>query len=161
MPFDAGIIDASPDRTIISLSFIDANGQVRTDSYDVPVATTDAELNAFAQAIGAASNSSLWAVQKSTVFAPTPPSLANAVDDVHVSVKDNIVLLYKNNANLAVDVFIPAPVLDELVPSTTNPDPLNELIIAVVAASDAVWDAFAIVSYRFTERKKKNRAVKA
>jgi len=161
MPFDAGIIDASPDRTILSLSYIDANGQVRTDSYDVPVATTDIELNGFASAMGEATNASLWSVQKTTVFAPSPPSLSNATDAVHNSVKDNIVLLYKNNANLAVDVFIPAPLAAELVPDTTNPDPTNTLLADVVAAANLIWDAFAIVSYRYTERKKKNRAVKA
>jgi len=161
MPFDAGIIDASPDRVIISLSYIDTNGQVRTDSYDVPVATTDAELNAFSQAMGAATNASLWSVQKTTIFAPSPPSKANATDAVDDSVKDNIVLLYKNNANLAVDVFIPAPLEAELVAGTVNPDPTNALIIAVIAAANAIWDAYAVVSYRYTERRKKNRAIKA
>lgn len=160
MPFDAGIIDASPDRVILTLSYIDVNGQPRTDSYDVPAATTDAELNAFAAAQGAASNASLWSVQKTTVFAPAPPSKSNATDSVDDSVKDNIVVLFKNNANLAVDVFVPAPLEEELIAGTVNPDPTNTLLAAVISTAEAIWDAYNPVSVRYTERRQKNRATK-
>lgn len=160
MPFDGGIIDTSPDRIVLSLSYIDTNGQPRTDSYEMPLDVTDAEMNAFAVAMGAATNASLWGVQKSTIFAPSPPSKANAVAAVDDSVKDNIVILYKNNANLSVDLFIPAPLEAELIAGTVNPDPANALVIAVMAAADAIWTSYNAISLRYTERRKKNRATK-
>jgi len=162
MPSDYGTIDTSPPRRLLSLHFIDADGQIRTDSYEILPAATDAQLNAFAGAIGAASNASLYKVSVTNEFATDIPSIANAVDAVHVSVKDNIVMLFKTITGATLDVFIPAPDAPLLVEGTTNPDPENVLIVAAVAAvPPAAGGGYQVASYRYSERRKKNRAVKA
>ena len=159
MPFNAGVIDATPTRRIVHFSYIDVNGQERTDSYDILSTITDAQLNLLATALGEASNASLWAVSYTNQFIVAPPSKANAVNAVDDSVRDNIVILEKNTNNDAFDVFIPAPLESLLVTGTLNPDPAQ--MVDLIAAIDGVWAAYFQVSYRYSERAKKNKAVKA
>lgn len=159
MPNDAGIVDATPTKRQVTLSFIDVNGQLRSDTYIIPAATTDAELNALAAAIGAASNASLYAISYTNTFQVGNPSVANATDAVDDSVKDNIVLLYGDIGGNSQDFFVPAPIESLLVAGTLNPDPTA--LAAVVAALDAVTGAMEVKSYRYSERRKKNRAVRA
>lgn len=161
MPFDGGIIDATPTRRILHLSYIDSEGKTRTDSYDIPdgVSATDADLNALASGIGGLTNASLYAVGVTNWFQPSVASKANAVDATNDSVMDNVVILMKDAANDAFDVYIPAN--DEaltMVAGTENPDPakLNTLF----GLLGDVWASYDPVSVRFTERKKKNRATK-
>lgn len=158
MPFDGGIIDATPVRRVLHLQFIDSEGKVRTDSYDVVGAATDAELNTFAAETGERSNASLWNVGVTNWFYLAQPSKANAVDETNDSVYDNIVMLIKPLVGDGQDVFIPAPnEAATMVADTENP---SELLLADwITAANAVIDGSA-VSVRFSERRKKNRAVK-
>lgn len=159
MPFDGGIIDVTPTRKTLHLEFIDSDGKVRTDSYDVPITATDAELNAFSAETGALSNASLWNVSVTNHFATGLPSKANADNLVNDSIKDNVVMLIKTLDNLAIDLFIPAN--NEtltMVPATENPDPA--LLVDWIAAAAAIWPNYEPISVRFSERRNKNRATK-
>jgi len=160
MPFNAGVVDATPTRRTIHLSFIDSDAKVRTDSYDIPVAATDAEINAFANAIGGYSNASLWDVVVTGHFATGVASKANAVDETNDSVADNLVMLFKTLDNRAIDVFIPAnDETDTMVVGTENPDPAK--LASLVTAAQALFAGYTVASYRMSERRKKNRAIKA
>lgn len=159
MPNNAGTVDATPTKRQVSLSFIDVNGQLRTDTYLIPTATTDAELNALAAAIGAKTNASLYAIGYTNWFQTGVPSKANATDAVDDSVKDNIVLLFGDIAGNSQDWFLPAPIEATLVTGTVNPDPTE--LADIVTAVDALSGAMQVKSYRYTERRMKNRSVKA
>lgn len=162
MPFDAQIIDASPTRKILHVSYIDSEGKERTDSYDIPtdsVVASDAELNALANELGALSNASLYAVGVTSWFQAAPPSKANALDATNDSVKDNIVILFKDAANNGFDLFLPANVeATTMVEGTENPDPVK--LDDLITAANAIWATYEPVSVRFTERRLKNRATK-
>lgn len=159
MPFDGGIIDVSPTRRVLHLSYIDSDGKPRTDSYDIPQGATDAVLNTLASAAGALSNASLWNVAVTNHFAIANPSKANADDLTNDSVMDNMVILMKTLGNLSFDFFVPANnEVNTMVPGTENADPLA--ISALVAAIEAVWPGYDPISVRFSERSKKNRATK-
>jgi hypothetical protein len=161
MPASAGVVDATPTRRIAHFSYIDTNGQPRTDSYDIPAAATDAEINAMVTALGAATNADLWQVGFTNWFATGQPSKSNAIEAVDDSVKDNIVVLYKNVANDSKDFFIPAPKEALLVAGTLNPDPTPAgLLDNVIQAADALFGTYEPVSVRYSERAKKNKAVK-
>lgn len=160
MPFDAGTIDVTPTRRVLHLSYIDSEGKPRTDSYDIPTAATDAELNALTLAIGSKSNASLWDVAVTNHFAVGLPSKANADNVPNDSVADNVVLLFKTLDNQSFDLFIPANIEEfTMVENTENPDPA--LLAPVVAAAVAVWPTYDVISYRMSERRKKNRSIKA
>ena len=163
MPYDAGVIDATPTRKIIHFSFIDSEGKPRTDSYDIPVVATDAELNTLAATLGAVTNASEWQVGVTNWFATGTPSKANADDLTNDSVKDNVAILLKTvSSPVGFDFFIPANLESAtMVAGTENPDPTTAEMVALLAAIEAVWPSYAPISYRFTERRNKNRAVKA
>lgn len=161
MPFDGGIIDATPTRRVLHLQYIDSEGKPRTDSYDIPDAAsaTDSDLNAFAAEMGALSNASLYSVGVTAWFQPSVASKANAVDETNDSVKDNVVILMKDASNNSFDLFIPANSETlTMIAGTENPD--ATLLATLFSAAAAVWASYTPVSVRFTERKLKNRATK-
>lgn len=162
MPNDAGTVDTTPTRRIVHLSFIDSEGKLRTDSYDIPGTTPDAEINALAAAIGAVTNASLWQIGYTNWFATSTPSKANADDLTNDSVFDNVVILLKDPALAdGLDFFIPANLETvTMVAGTENPDPATTEMLALLAAIEAIWSSYAPVSIRFSERKNKNRSVK-
>lgn len=162
MPFNAGVVDPTPTRRVVHFQFMDSDGKTRTDSYDILPATTDAAINAVAGELGAKSNATLYNVGYTNWYQVDIPSVADATDETNDSVQDNIVMLFKNPAtNQAVDFFIPAN--NEgftMVPNTENPDPA--LLVDLVGFVEAMLGAgYDIASYRFSERKQKNRAIKA
>lgn len=160
MPYDAGVVDGTPTRKRVSLSYIDINGQIRTDSYDVDLDSTNAEIAAFAAEMGALSNASLYDVQVVDHYATGTPSKGNAVVGADDSVKDNAVMLMKTVSNQAFDIFVPAPDESTLLQSgTVNPNPVGfETLLDTIAPIRA---GYSVVSYRYSERSKKNKAIKA
>lgn len=161
MPFDAGIIDSSPNRRIIHVRYIDSEGKERTDSYDIPTSVvTDAQLNALTQELGNLSNASLFAVGFTNWFATTEGSKADAVDGTNDSIKDNVVILMKQpSSNIAFDLFVPANIeADTMVDGTENPDPSK--LSTLIAAAETIWPLYEAKSVRFTERRLKNKSTK-
>jgi len=162
MPNNAGTVDGTPTRKILHLQYIDSEGKPRTDSYDVPNDVTDAELNALSAAIGDVTNASLWNIGYTNWFATGIAQKSDADDLTNDSVADNVVILMKNATNLSFDFFVPANLeTTTMVAGTENPDPTTTEMLALVAAIQAIWGGYSPSSYRFTERRQKNRAVKA
>jgi hypothetical protein len=161
MPNNAGAVDATPTRKVLHLQYIDSDGKSRTDSYDVPMDVTDAELNALSAALGATTNASLWNIGYTNWFATGSASIDDADDLTNDSVKDNVVILFKNASNLSFDFFIPANLETvTMVPGTENPDMTTTEAAALIAAIEAIWSGYTAYSARFSERSQKNRAVK-
>jgi len=159
MPDNSGTVDATPTKKQLTFAYIDVNGQLRSDTYLIPNATTDAEINALKAAIGAKTNASLYSVGITNWFQVDNPSVTDAVDAVDDSVKDNIVILFGNVAGGAQDWFLPAPIESTLVENTVNPNPAE--LAAIVAAITPMSGGMTVKSYRYTERRKKNRSVRA
>jgi len=161
MPNNAGAVDATPTRRIVHLSYVDSEGKPRTDSYDIPNATTDAQLNALAAAVGAVTNASLWNIGVTNWFATGVGQKSDADDLTNDSVMDNVVLLMKDAANDSFDFFVPANLeTATMVAGTENPDLENPLMLALETALEAIWAGHALYSARFTERRKKNKATR-
>jgi len=162
MPSTAGVVDATPTRKVLHLKYIDSEGKDRTDSYDIPSDMTDAEANALVAAQGAVTNANLWNVGITNWFATGIGSKGDADDLTNDSVKDNVVILMKNAANLSFDFFIPANnEATTMVAGTENPDPTTTEMAALLAAIAAIWGGYSPASYRMSERRQKNKAVKA
>lgn len=158
MPYDAGVVDATPVRRVLHFQFIDSNGKPRTDSYELPAAATDAEINLFATETGERSNASLWNVGITSWFYLGQPSKSNADAAVNDSIKDNIVALIKPLTGEGVDVYIPANnEAATMVAGTENPSPI--LLADWITAANAVFNGEA-VSVRMSERSLKNKSVK-
>lgn len=139
MPNNAGAVDATPTRKIYHLSYIDSEGKLRTDSYDVPSGVTDAELNALTAAVGAVTNASLYAIGVTNWFATGVAQKSDADDLTNDSVKDNLVILMKNAVNDSFDFFVPANLETvTMVAGTENPDPATTEMAALFAALETI-----------------------
>ena len=164
MPNSAGTFaSATPTFVRIGFSFIDANGGLDSFSVITTVARgTDAAINALADAIGAASNASLYEIRKELVQAAFAASPSNATEEPRESVYDHILTLFRNTATRQTqDGVIPAPLDALMVPETNAVDVTNTLYLAVETAVENILEAaYGVVSVRFSETKKINKATR-
>lgn len=161
MPRTAPTVDGTGNYRQITLKWIDANNGKRSDTYDIAADTTDAEVEAIIAAMAVASNGNIYQVKVSMVY-NSVANVGDATEAPRESIRDNVVILYKDSANNAVDWFIPAPIDALFVAGTNNPDSANTDLQDVRDAIDAaIATAYQPVSYRFSERRKKNPSVPA
>ena len=159
MPRTAPTVNGTPQFRKVSTRWIDASGDKRADSLQVPAGATDAQVEAYAVALAAASNASLYAVVSEAHY-NSAPDKSDAVDAPKDSVYDNMVALAKTAANLSQRGFIPAPIADLFATGTDQPNPASTELAAVFTAFLALVGAgYSIVSVRYTERREINEAV--
>lgn len=140
----------------ISLRWIDAIGDVRSDTSLVDATATDAEIEAVAVKMQAGSNSSLWEVKVSEVYEGAK-SKGNALAAVRESLQTNVVYHAKNTARVDRRAYLPSPIAAVFVTDTETPDTTNSVFTELFTAWLAVWKGtFASVSLRLTERREIN-----
>lgn len=155
----APVVDGTPPFQRASYRFIDASEDIRSIAIQFPAGTTAAQIEAIGNQLQALSNASLFAVEVTASYASQPDvSEADAV--VHMSVYDNVVVLFKDDTNRSYDVFVPAPTA-ELQPTDTDTPVGTELTALILAVTSALEQGTTLdvqaVSARFTERREKNQ----
>lgn len=159
MPRTAPTVNGTPQFRTISNRWIDFSGDKRSDSLQTPAAATNAQIEAYAAALAADSNASLYAVVVEDHYNSVPDK-SNAVNEPKDSAFDNIVFLAKTAANLSQRGFIPAPIAGNFVEGTDTINPASTELAAVFTAFLALVGAgYSIVSARYTERREINEAV--
>lgn len=144
---------------IISLRWIDAVGDVRSDASIVDAAATDIQVEAIAAKMVLASNASLYEVRLTEVFKGAK-SKGNALAAVRESADDNIVYHAKDTTQADRRAFVPSPLAADFVTDTETPDATATTMTDMMTAWDAAWaGSFAGVSLRFTERREINEKV--
>jgi hypothetical protein len=152
-------ITGSPTFKEVSLRWIDAVGDLRSDASIIAAAASDAQVEAVAADMQAGSNSSLYTVRLTEVFSGAK-SKTNALSAVRESVQNNIVYHAKDSGRVDRRSFLPAPIQALFVTDTETPDESKAVMIAIMVAWDAVWaGTFAGVSLRFSERREINEKV--
>lgn len=162
MPNTAPDVTAAATFVRVHFKYIDANGQLGSDSYVTTVAAaTNANVNAVAEAIGAASNANLYEVSIEPVWAAFPVA-ATAVEEPRESVKDNIVTLWRDNATRNTqDAYIPAPLDSLFLVGTNDVDPTQTEYLAVeLAFNNLLPAAYGAISVRFSEHKGVNKKIR-
>jgi len=156
----APTINGTPVYQELQLSWIDYTGDVRSDSYFLDAAATDAQAVALAAAAQAASNSSLWRATMKSVYEGDQDS-SNGTEVVWENVEDNLVIQAKNTTKQSLRFFIPAPNNGMFVEGTENIDPTNAELTAVLTAFLAVVPTgYTIRGARFTHRRQINQQIK-
>lgn len=159
MPRTAPTVNGTPQFRTVSNRWIDFSGDKRSDSLQTPAGATNAQIEAYAVALGAGSNASLYAVVVEDHYNSVPDK-SNAVDEPKDSVFDNLVFLAKTVANASQRGFLPAPVGSMFVAGTDTIDPTNTDLADIFTAFLALVGAgYSIVSARYTERREINEAV--
>lgn len=162
MPRTAPTYTGTPTYLIVSFHFIDANGQLATTPYLTTTArATVANIEAMAEALGAASNANLYDIS-TTAHTAANASAAAATEAPRESAKDVIVTLVREpTSRQTQEVEIPAPLDSLFVPGSNTIDPsVTEYQDVNTAANALLPDAYTFVSARFSERRKLNEKVK-
>lgn len=156
----APTVDGTPTFYTVRLRFIDAKGDLRSDSYRIEI-STPALVETFAQSMQAASNASLYEIDVMSRYVGVD-SVSNAADAVFVSKDDNIVLQMGESATgRKIDLFLPAPEEANFVTDTEQPDPTSTELSDITTAFAALKTVtYTPRQYRYTERRDKNPAVK-
>lgn len=155
----APTVNGTPTFINVSLRWIDASGDKRSDAVQVPTAATSAQIEAWAAAQQAAANASLYAVNVENVYNSTPDK-SNALDEPKDSVYDNMVYLAKTATNLSKRGFLPSPISAVFATGTDQPNPTSPELAAIFTAFLALAGAgYSIQSVRYTERREINEAV--
>lgn len=148
----APTVDGTPDYKIVSLTWYDYTGEQRTDSYQFDADATAAEVEAFADAMQAVSNATLWRVSVSDTYNSVGDS-SNALEQVWEDIKTNVAVLAKDSLNNSQNIFIPSPINAMFIEGTEELDPTNVAFAAVLTAYLAMKTGYSVVSARFSQRR--------
>lgn len=160
MPRTAPEVNGTPTLTQVSFGYQDFSGDQRSDSLDVAAGATNADIEAYAAAIGPITNAELYRITVKQVYQAVPDS-ANATNAPKDSAYDNLVLQAKNAVNLSKRGFIPAPVQALFVGGTDQIDPTNAALATYLTAMLTLFGAgFNVVGARYTERREINEQVR-
>lgn len=152
-------ITGSPNFIEVSLRWIDAVGDRRSDMSMVDAAATDIQIEAIAADMQAGSNASLWAVRRTDIYEGAMTK-TNALSAVRISEDDNIVYHAKDAGRVDRRAFLPAPLEAVFLADTEVPDPSTTILTDIMDSWNAAWaGSFAGVSMRFSERREINEKV--
>ena len=153
----AGTVDGTPLYIDLSLHWIDASGDMRSDSYQVDPTATAAEIEAYAAAQQAASNASLWKIVVGGAYSSVP-NANQAATASHNSADDVINMLTKTAGNMSQNVVVRAPLQTLFVGDTEEIDVTDALLATLSATWLVIADGtYTAVSFRFTERREIGR----
>lgn len=155
----APTVDGTPPFQYASYQFIDSTEDVRSVGVQLPPGATAAQIEAIGVQLQALSNASLFKITVQAVYGSTP-DVGNALAAVHISVYDNVVVLFKDQLNHSQDIFVVAPIADLQPTDSDTPVPaeLTALILAVTnGLEQGTTDDWQAVSARYTERREKNQ----
>jgi len=151
-------------RRTITLLLIDSSGDTWAEDYDVAVAETAADIEAWAAAYAAGTQASLYGIVD-TQQRLGQSAVTSANTDQRNSVKDGINILYGNNTtNISRTVRLVAPILGVMDGNQDTPLMSSTEILALTTATGAIAPAGSFLdSGQYTERRerKNNTRVKA
>ena len=143
-----------------SLRWMDASGDVRTDSYQFDPTATPAEIEAFAATAQLISNATLYEIVVGEVYASVGDA-QNADALVWENVRDNLVIQAKNATAQSIRAFLPSPASAIFIGDTENIDPTDVALGNFMTAFVALLPAgYSIVGARFTHRRQINKQIK-
>lgn len=153
----AGTVDGSGVRKDLSITFVDASGDTRTVTLQLPDSASNAQMEAIVAAMQAASNASIWRVGVEEVYEGAF-SNDNAEDEVYPSVFDNVTIGYRQvSTGLSKTAYIVAPeaaLVGEGDEVQTDNAEYSAVKSAVLAALGSGWETRFT---RFTERREINK----
>lgn len=154
MPRTAPTFDDTPNLRILSLRLIDISGDVRAEAFEIALAASAANIEAFIAGYASRTHSNIYAVWDEQVYssqAQASDATAGAKSD---SVADGINFLYASATNESEDVRLVAPIASLMVGDTDGVDPVagaafNALVEPLLTGTKVG------VTAQYTERKEK------
>lgn len=163
----APVVNGTGTFVTLSIRMIDASGDVRTVSLDLPSGVADTDIETHVDALQAATNASVYAVSVQTVYNSVPDPQNATAGSKSESVFDNLVLNAGNATKESRRGFIPAPVSELFTGDSDDIEPSSLLLVAYLSSLLVLINqglvapaAFDIKSARYTERREINSAIK-
>jgi len=147
-----------PTAKRVSLNFVDATTDSKSNSILVPASATYAQIETFAAETQERSNASLWEIEVTEVWQGAKQS-GNALSDPRLAVQDNIRYTVKAQPNTYQQLYIPAPLLTQFVTGSETPD-VTALTDWFTAALALVAAGYAGLNVEFVEHKERNQKIK-
>jgi len=145
---------------LISIHFVDASGDVWTESFRTPSATTAAQIDTLIADIQERSNASIWRVDDQLIREGAAAKTNATTDPRSQSVFDTVFLTFKNiSTSVAFRIYIPAPLEVTLLDETDTPNN-TDLADVATAAAVVLGAGFVWQSSRYTEHREVNEAEK-
>lgn len=154
----------------LSVHWIDNSSDIWSESYSIPVAATNAQIEAFLDGLQAGSNASIYKADISSVWGSDGLADSNnaiGIDPKSASVFDKFGFTMKHTTNPELKdkrVSVPAPIGDLFINDGTiyqdSPDPSAAEIVALATAALALFPSYAIVWFRYVEKKEINEKVR-
>ena len=156
----APTVDGTGSFARLSMSLVDAQGDIRSISLIVDAALLPADQEALVAATQLITNASIYNVEFSQVYNGARTT-SNAADAVVNSVYSNIVYHVKSSPTSSQRAYVPAPVDSVFIAGTDTPDIVDADLAAWFAeVLGAVGGAYTGQSVRYTERREINDAIK-
>jgi len=146
-------ISGNPTYKEVSLRWIDAFGDLRSDVIKIDSKATELQIEEMVTRSVSASNASLYTVRVTDVYAGEK-SKDNASGASVRSVQAAIIMHYKNVQRESRRAYIPAPRRIDFIDGTEVPDPNDDRVRTLLDAWDVLLTAsYNRVSLRFTQRR--------
>lgn len=156
----APLLTAAATYRLISIHFVDASGDVWTESFRTPLATTGAQLDALIADIQERSNASIWRVDDQLIREGAAAKTNATKLPRSESVFDAVFLTFKNiGTNVVYRIYIPAPLEATLLDETDTPNN-TDLADVATAAGVVLGAGFVWQSSRYSEKRETNEAEK-
>jgi len=144
----------------LSIHFVDASGDVWTENFRTPIATTAAQIDTLIADIQERSNASVWRVDDIAVRQGAAATTNASKLPRSESVFDTVFLTFKQIANnVTYRIYIPAPLEATLLNETDSPDN-TDLADVATAAGVVLGAGFVWQSSRYSEHREMNEAEK-
>ncbi len=153
----APTVDGSPGYLTLSVKYIDASGDKRSDSYKILATAADIDIEGIVGKLQLVCNASIYEVIVGQAYSSVPV-IANAATAVKENVGDNAVIQYKHPTLESFRAYVPSIVDAAFVPGSNNIDPTFPAFNDVILAFDQVIDiSYVAVGVRFNERRQLNQ----
>jgi len=138
-----------------TLHLMDSSGDFYTDNIMSLTAPTAAEVEAWAAAYQAATQSTLWKVTSSSCWEGDADA-DNAGTDQRSTIAEGINLLYKNVGTMAVDTpRLVAPIAATMQGNQDIPILSAGVMVALIAAELVLLSGYSLQSAQFTGRRER------
>lgn len=147
---------AAANQFTTTLHLVDASGDLYTDSITGTAAMSNADSEAYKASYQAASNASVYAVSKQSLWVgDIDPD--NALALYRASVKNGINLMWKNNTTLkTITPRLVAPIAGVMQGNQDIPLLSATELVALIADYQALLTGFSLVSAQYTDRRERS-----
>lgn len=152
----APTVNGTPSSKILSYSVIDAQGDVRTESFVVPGTATPAQIEALIAAIAADSVASLFEVKVQEVYSGQKGK-QNATLDGRESADDKVYITVRDAAlRLTRRLYVPAPIAGLFVADSETINTGATLFTDLTTALTPLLGTFLFSTVSFVEHQESN-----